>query len=253
MLPRGGVSALFPDAALTWLQDRGHRVELGHRVRNLRVAAGTWFVDDEPFDAVVLACSAAEAARLSNPIAPRWAAIAAALTYEAIATIYLHRGATALPCPIVALRSTAQAPAQFALDLDYLGVAARTVAFVVSGARDWVDRGTGRLSAAVQAQAHSALPAQFAAASPPLLHTSVERRATFACTAGLARPPAEIAPGLVAAGDYIAGPYPATLEGAVRSGVLAARAACTGSASSSSTGSLDNASDCTPTMRKLVP
>ena len=29
-------------------------------------------------------------------------------------------------------------------------------------------------------------------------------------------------PGLFAAGDYIAGPYPATLEGAVRSGLEAA-------------------------------
>jgi predicted NAD/FAD-dependent oxidoreductase len=27
-----------------------------------------------------------------------------------------------------------------------------------------------------------------------------------------------VAPGLLACGDYIAGPYPATLEGAVRSG-----------------------------------
>jgi predicted NAD/FAD-dependent oxidoreductase len=34
-----------------------------------------------------------------------------------------------------------------------------------------------------------------------------------------------IAPGLLAAGDHVAGPYPATLEAAVRSGVAAARAA----------------------------
>ena len=33
------------------------------------------------------------------------------------------------------------------------------------------------------------------------------------------------APGLLVCGDYIDGPYPATLEGAVRSGVAAARAA----------------------------
>ena len=34
---------------------------------------------------------------------------------------------------------------------------------------------------------------------------------------GLQRPPATIAPALVAAGDHIEGPYPATIEGAVRS------------------------------------
>jgi len=45
----------------------------------------------------------------------------------------------------------------------------------------------------------------------------VERRATFACSVGLRRPPAAIAPHLWAAGDYVEGPYPATLEGAVRS------------------------------------
>lgn len=250
LLPRVGLSALFPDAALAWLRDRGHRVELGQRVRRLRPVSGSWRVDEEPFDAVVLACSSAEAARLSDPIAPRWAAVAAALPYEAIATVYLRRDATALRCPIVALRSTAQAPAQFALDLGHLGVAARTVAFVVSGARGWVDQGMDRLTAAVLAQARSAFPAQFHTASTPLLHATVERRATFACTAGLARPPAEIAPGLVAAGDYVAGPFPATLEGAVRSGVLAARAACAEGAPSTSTGLLDNALDRTPTMQE---
>jgi hydroxysqualene dehydroxylase len=41
---------------------------------------------------------------------------------------------------------------------------------------------------------------------------------------GLRRPPMAIAPGLWACGDYVEGPYPATLEGAVRSGVSAARA-----------------------------
>jgi predicted NAD/FAD-dependent oxidoreductase len=51
----------------------------------------------------------------------------------------------------------------------------------------------------------------------------VEKRATFACTPGLLRPAAQIALGLLACGDYVAGPYPATLEGAVRSGLHAAR------------------------------
>ncbi|MEY4344405.1 MAG: hypothetical protein RL032_237, partial [Pseudomonadota bacterium] len=48
--------------------------------------------------------------------------------------------------------------------------------------------------------------------------TVVEKRATFACTPALVRPPMHIAPGLLACGDYIVGPYPATLEGAVRNG-----------------------------------
>ena len=67
-------------------------------------------------------------------------------------------------------------------------------------------------------------PAQFvferAMGVPKLLpvRTVVEKQATFACTPGLQRPPQQIALGLCAAGDYVQGPYPATLEGAVRSG-----------------------------------
>jgi hypothetical protein len=52
----------------------------------------------------------------------------------------------------------------------------------------------------------------------------MERRATFACVPALARPPLDVAPGLLAAGDYVEGPYPATIEGAVRAGVRAVSA-----------------------------
>lgn len=54
-----------------------------------------------------------------------------------------------------------------------------------------------------------------------------ERRATFACTPGLARPdcPTPV-PQLLLAGDYVASPYPATLESAIRSGVRCAKIIC---------------------------
>ena len=41
---------------------------------------------------------------------------------------------------------------------------------------------------------------------------------------GLVRPPQQVAEGLLACGDHVAGPYPATLEGAVRSAIAAVRA-----------------------------
>ena len=50
-----------------------------------------------------------------------------------------------------------------------------------------------------------------------------DRRATFACSAGLVRPASRARPGLLVAGDYVDGPYPATLEAAVCSGRQAAR------------------------------
>ncbi|HEX7690292.1 MAG TPA: desaturase, partial [Burkholderiaceae bacterium] len=51
-----------------------------------------------------------------------------------------------------------------------------------------------------------------------------DRRATFRCTAGVVRPGMAVAPGLLAAGDYVDGPYPATLEAAVRAGEAAVEA-----------------------------
>jgi predicted NAD/FAD-dependent oxidoreductase len=58
-----------------------------------------------------------------------------------------------------------------------------------------------------------------------VLQTVVEKRATFACTPQLRRPCANPAPGLSVCGDYVAGPYPATLEGAVLSGIAAGQQA----------------------------
>ncbi|HSQ73853.1 MAG TPA: FAD-dependent oxidoreductase, partial [Rubrivivax sp.] len=75
---------------------------------------------------------------------------------------------------------------------------------------------------AVLQQAASAFATGTWPTPPVLLRVLAEKRATFRCTAGLVRPPASVAPRLVAAGDYVAGPYPATLEGAVRSGEAAA-------------------------------
>jgi uncharacterized protein with NAD-binding domain and iron-sulfur cluster len=53
-----------------------------------------------------------------------------------------------------------------------------------------------------------------------------EQRATFSCVPNLVRPGhATDVRNLLLAGDYTASDYPATLEGAVRSGVAAARLA----------------------------
>jgi squalene-associated FAD-dependent desaturase len=224
LLPRAGLSQLFPAPALRWLNARGAALRLAHRVQSIERLDRGWCVNGEPFDAVVLACTAVEAARLAAPFNAEWALQAAALTYEPIGTVYLRRTAAPLPRPMVSLRSGAGAPAQFAFDLALLGHDADLVAFVVSGARSWLERGVDAMAQAVQQQAIDALPQSFAAAPPVLVHTAIERRATFACSAQLQRPAMSVADDLLAAGDYVEGPYPATLEGTVRAAVRAANA-----------------------------
>ena len=116
---------------------------------------------------------------------------------------------------MLALRARAQRPAQFVFDRALLGGPAGLLAFVVSafeGERTALER-----DVLAQAAEDLALPGLRA------VQTVVEKRATFACTPALARPPRVIAPGLQACGDYVAGPYPATLEGAVLHGAAAAQ------------------------------
>ena len=224
LLPAAPLGELLPQPALAWLQRAGVPVQLARRAGMLVRDGSLWRLDGEAFDAVVLACSAVEAARLSAAVAPAWSAQAAALRYEPIVTVYLRSTGTRLAQPMVALAEGSQAPAQFAFDLGALGGAKGLFAFVVSGARPWVERGLDATAQATVAQALAAFAPGTWREPPVVLHVAAEKRATFQCTPGLQRPPARISPGLWAAGDYVEGPYPATLEGAVRAGRYAAQA-----------------------------
>ncbi len=224
LLPRRSLGALLPQPAAAWLQARGATLRAGTRVQRLSPDGRGWQVDGQPFDGVVLACTAAEAARLSADTAPAWSARARALHYEPIVTVYLRCPGARLPAPMMALVEGPRAPAQFAFDHGALGATPGVFAFVVSGARHWTDAGADATAAAVLQQAHSAFAPGTWPVAPTALRTLAEKRATFRCVPALDRPPAHIATGLVAAGDYVQGPYPATLEGAVRSGEAAVAA-----------------------------
>ena len=221
LLPRVSLGAVFPGPAARWLAESGATLRLGHRVQAL-AAGDHWVVDGDRFDGVVLAASPLEAARLCRPISPEWADAAAALRYEPIVTIYFRTGATVLPEPMLALPSDAALPAQFVFDRGQLGGPPGLLAFVISGAQRWADAGIDATLAATRHQAEIHL-APFLRGELKPIQVVTEKRATFRCTPNLRRPWMQVARGLCAAGDHIAGPYPSTLEGAVRSGIAAAR------------------------------
>lgn len=220
LLPCAPLAQLLPAPAVRWLQAQGARLHWAHRVQALAREADGWLVDGVAFDAVVLACTAGEAARLAAPIAPAWSEVASSLCYEPIVTVWLLAPGLKWPHPMMALRCTTTAPAQFAFDLGALGGQPGCFTFVVSGASTWLAEGLASVVAAVKAQAQADFPGHFLN-DGCVLDARAERRATFACTPGLRRPAAHIAARLAAAGDHVAGPYPATLEGAVRSGAAA--------------------------------
>ena len=131
-----------------------------------------------------------------------------------------HASGARLPLPMLALRNTAEHPAQFVFDRGPLDGQQGLLAFVVSASDG--DRALIEQQVLQQAGAQLGLPGL----RP--VQTVVEKRATFASTPGLQRPAMQVLPGLTACGDYVDGPYPATLEGAVLSGTAVAACAAAG-------------------------
>jgi squalene-associated FAD-dependent desaturase len=225
LLPRAPLDELLPEAARRWLLGRGASIALGHRVMQVKVTPTQAWVDGRAFDHLVLATPPGEAARLLGDMAPDWRRNAAAFTYQPIITAWLRAPGVCWAQPMMALRASDAHPAQFGFDLGALGGAASTYALVVSGAAAWVEAGPEAT--------RDALLAQWALAFPEPRHGAVhwltsrtEKRATFACTPALQRSPSALHPRVRLAGDHVEGPYPATLEGAVRAGLNAVKDLC---------------------------
>ncbi len=224
LLPRADLSALLPNAALAWLAAHGSQVSLGIRVQSIMLDnTDKWQLlsgadaDLGAFDSVILACPPTDAARLvrcSQLPCTDWLALTDGLQHEAIATVYAMAPGCELALPMLALASNLDHPAQFVFDRGQLGGPAGLLVFVTSASQ----QGSAAITAQVAAQARHQLGINHLY----VLQTVVEKRATFACTPGLQRPGQRIAPALLACGDYVDGPYPATLEGAIRSGLQVA-------------------------------
>lgn len=214
------LGALFPEPAARWLQQRGGSVLCGQRVRHLSWHANQWQVHtahDETWqaDVVVLAVAPQHVSALLPPLPAltAWRTLVEKLRFEPIATLYFQCPTSVrLPLPFYALSN---GWGQWVFDRGHcLPEQAGWLAVVISTSGGWQALGKAELCAAVwaQLQAYWVLPAyQF-------VQVVVEQRATFAATAQTIRPSVHTGmDGLWAVGDYIAGDYPATLEGAVRS------------------------------------
>ena len=223
LIPKKDLGALFPQSCLKWLRQHGAQIHMGRRFTQEDLAQ--WLA--EPYEvitskkALVLACPAQEAARLTQTIAPSWSAKAQALSHTAIATVYLQchdAGFRGLDRPMVALHMSKNAPAQFVFDRGALCQQTGLLAAVVSASEGEREQ----IALQVQKQVADQLGLQ----QLSVVQTVVEKRATFACLPNTfdgphhvgVKPDASVAPNIFACGDYVSGPYPATLEGAVRSG-----------------------------------
>ncbi|WP_211441585.1 hydroxysqualene dehydroxylase HpnE [Collimonas humicola] len=236
LLPRRDLSSLFPQQAAAFIEERGGSLESGRSVRQVRRDGQQWQLQSndasQNFDAVVIATPPETAATLLDGCADaELLSTLRSFTYEPITTCYLqYAGAIRLPQPFFALvddpanASGAAAWGQFVFDRGQLDPAqAGLLAVVISASSQAIQDGHQALGNAVAAQLAAAFK-QPQLAQPLWTKVISEKRATFACTPGLARPANDSGlERLMLAGDYTASEYPATLEAAVRSGQAAAR------------------------------
>lgn len=241
VVPRGGLAEAIPEAAARWLVARGHPVRRSTRTRIRAIDDNGVLLDAaaQPMhaDGVVVAVGPHQLASVfAAGIGERVPGIAAALAdvaafdYEPITTAYLGYAAPlALPDGLLRLDET---PGQWIFERgDILDRAEpsttrpdmRALVSVVISARGPHDALDHRaLAHAIDAQLRRLAPHL-----PALVWSQVieEKRATYACVPGLARPACgRLTERVYLAGDYTYGAFPATLEAAVRSGRAAADA-----------------------------
>lgn len=216
LLPQVDLTALFPEPAAQFVSARGGAVHTGRRIASLRREGDDWLIDDAgPYTQVVLAVAPYH---LGN-LVPELESQVAHFEWEPIVTSYFsYPEWVRLPQPMLGVDAGL---AQWLFDRGTLCGQDGLIAAVISARGRHLDLPTTELERRIHREIAGLVPDLPA---PLKVQTITEKRATFACVPNLQRPSARTEmPGLWLAGDYVAGDYPATLEGAVRSGVAAAR------------------------------
>jgi len=227
LLPRVGLSAVWPLPARAFIERHGGQVLThtratslvfeGGRVRAVETTRGRFACEHV---AIATAPKAATALLSDAALAPLRAQIEK-LTPSPIATVYVQYPlAIGLPDFFLGLLD---GPADWVFDRGHTHAQAGLMAAVLSGPSAAMNLSREALADSVIAQ----LARHFPAWPAPRAHFVVrEKQATFLAHAGVQalRPPARTPlKNLWLAGDYVAGEYPATLEGAVTSGIECAR------------------------------
>lgn len=226
---RRGYVMGVPHVPLAKLYERAiaDQVLTGTRVTGMRPMRNGWSVDmatSQPLvvDAVILATAPDAARRLLEPL-PTMRPLAEQIsqfTYRTILGMHLFFDQPVMTEPHLALIGT-ELQWLFRKDAD-----GRHIHGVISAATQQSDESTHTLECRLLGEIHRLLPRS---AQARLLNSRIvrEKRATWSPRPGIDRlRPSQITPlpNLYLAGDYTQTAWPATMEGAVRSGYLAATA-----------------------------
>jgi hydroxysqualene dehydroxylase len=228
LLPKHDLSQVFALPIERYLNQQGAKIQLNQRVKSIEVAVNGYKIStkEAEFEAghVIVALSPA---RLKNVVSklPKLDGSAKQteqLSYQPIYTVYLQYAANAtLGAPMLGLVNTLS---QWVFDRGVLCGQNGLMAVIISAVGEHQTLTQDALALKVAQELHDAFPYL----TKPLWHKVIaEKRATFSCSVSLPRPSHVTPyPNLYLAGDYTYADYPATIEGAVRSGVACADLVC---------------------------
>lgn len=225
LLPKIDLGTLLPEPAARFIAAHDGTIHVGCRVQTVQRDGQQFILQHDHGTAshthVICAVPPARVHDLARDMPPLndLCDMLARYHYQPIYTVYLqYDDSVRLPAAMLGL---SEGLAQWVFDRGQLDGHAGLIAAVISG------------EGAHQTLSHEALVARITTElvqhlnlplTPHWWQIIAEKRATFSCLPGLARPSSQTAiPNFFLAGDYVASDYPATLEAAVRSGVQCAR------------------------------
>ncbi|MBI4192833.1 MAG: FAD-dependent oxidoreductase [Betaproteobacteria bacterium] len=227
VLARIDLSALFPEPAAAWIARRGGSVLTARRVTAIDPVENGFAVEADgqrqTFSHVICALPPHQvnAFLIGITALSELAAAIERLQYQPIRSVWLQYPAPVkLPSPMLGFT---QGLIHWAFDREQLCGQRGLIGAVISAEGAHEDLAQEELAQRV----HQQLDRAVGTLPVPLWQRVItEKRATFACTVGITRPPqATPLRNFYLAGDYTASDYPASLEAAVRSGIRCAELA----------------------------
>lgn len=224
LIPRVDFTELFPQRAADYVRKHGGHVLTSCGVEELQLHENRIWISTKrgklSFSHLICATPPGVTSRLLRAVPGLETSLAQidSLEHQPIYTLYLQYSARIrLPHPMLGLH---QRSSQWLFDKGQIAGQHGLIASVISAEGIHQQLSRDELAEKVIAELHE----EFGIVERPLWYKVIaEKRATFACTPGLQRPDQQTAqPHLLLAGDYTKDDYPATLEGAVRSGLRCA-------------------------------
>ena len=225
VLARVDLSALFPDPAAAYVEQRGGTVVRSRRVTAIDPLASGFEIEAggrrATFSHVICALSAHQvnAFLIGITALAEIARTIEQLRYQPIYSVWLQYPASVpLTSPMLGLNHSL---VHWVFDREKLCGQRGLIGVVISAEGEHQNLAQDELGLRV----HQVLKQRVRdLPDPAWTRVIAEKRATFACVPGVQRPP-QVTPltNFYLAGDYTASDYPATIESAVRSGVTCAR------------------------------